>query len=124
PGPDLAVAGVGGIAVLANRGDGTFMPAVRYSLGRREPVTPTWDSLVGVDLAGDGHLDLVAWNRETGSLWSFLPRGGTLRRIRAGSALPLPQVSFVAAGAELAAADLTGDGRANLVPAAGTQVIV
>jgi VCBS repeat protein/FG-GAP repeat protein len=123
-GPDLAVAGVGGIAVLANRGDGRFSRPLRYALGRRERLTPTWGSLVGVDLAGDGHLDLVAWNRETGSLWSFLRRGKTLLRIRAGSALPLPQVSFVAAGAELAAADLTGDGRADLVLAAGTRVIV
>jgi VCBS repeat protein len=124
-GPDLAVAGPTGIAVLANRGDGTFGRPVRYSTGRRDPLANAVPgSLVMADLAGDGRPALVAWNRETGALWTFVPGRGGLRRIVAGRVAAFPQIHPVEAGAEMAAGDLTGDGRADLALAAGPRLVV
>ncbi|MDX6644667.1 MAG: large repetitive protein, partial [Miltoncostaeaceae bacterium] len=124
-GPDLAVAGPAAIAVLANRGDGTFDRPVRYPTGRHDPLAnEVPGSLVMADLAGAGRPALLAWNRETGALWTFLHGRSGLRRIAAGRVAALPQIHPVVAGDEMAAGDLTGDGRADLALAAGTRLVV
>jgi len=100
--PDVAVANIGSVSVLLNRGD-ALAPRVDYEVG------PTPMSLAIADLNGDGTPDLAtAANEDSSSV--LLNRGdGTFRRGRDYDSTSGP--SWVAA------ADLNGDGKQELAVA-------
>jgi len=107
--PDVAVANNSSndVSVLLGNGDGTFAPPMGYSIGNG-PVALT----VG-DFQGDGRLDLVTANNGTKdlSLLSGNTNGsfGPEVRLGLGTSTPYPYLQSVAA------ADLDGDGKGDLV---------
>jgi hypothetical protein len=66
---DTGTYGVGSVSVLLGRGDGTFLAAVSYDVGRG----PT--GLTLGDLTGDGHLDIVTANDGGNTVSVLLGRG-------------------------------------------------
>jgi hypothetical protein len=109
---DIAVAGDEGgatvVIVLLGRRGGTFAPAARYRTGGSGTAT----AVVAADFDGDGKIDLAA---------SFASAtGGSIAVLRGkgdgtfGPPTSMPLADAVA-GAALIAADLDGDGRADLV---------
>jgi hypothetical protein len=106
----------GDVSVLLNRGDGTFAPAVAYAAGGR-PV-----DVVIADFNGDGKPDLMTadmpfYSGVAGTLSLFPGNGdGTF-----GASITLP-----ASGrpGRLAAADLNGDGKEDLVTTDDTNNVV
>jgi hypothetical protein len=74
--PELAIASdaMNAVAVLRNRGDGTFLPGSAYATGRR-PVYVT-----SSDFNGDGRLDLATANADADTVSVLLNQGnGTLQ---------------------------------------------
>ena len=97
------------VAVLINRGDGTFLDGTSYPVGLR-PMAP-----ISADLDGDGALDLVVLNALSNDL-SVLWNGGdgTYRPME-----PLPTgISGGAREVRADAADVDRDGDTDLVVAA------
>ncbi len=91
--PDLAVAGVTSMSVLLNAGDGTFAPAVQYSV---------YGATVAMgDLNGDGKPNLVV---EQGVLVN--EGDGTFAAPMAGTSLP---------GGFIVVVDMNGDGKLDVV---------
>jgi len=115
---DLAVANSGDntVSVLRGRGDGTFAPAITYTVG----ASPEY--VVARDVNGDGKPDLVAANSGDNTLSVLLNHGdGTFAPAVSYAAAANPQV--------LAAADVNGDGKpdlavANFGPTGGHTVSV
>jgi len=117
--PDLVVGandGAGGpwLSVLLNKGDGTFLPAVRYS-----SVGFDVTSVAVADVDGDGKPDLVAANQcsdtncNHSSLAVLLGNGdGTFR-----PAITYTLSSGIAAAMSVVAADLDHDGLPDLLVA-------
>ena len=110
--PDLVVAnGDGNIGVLLGNCDGTFLPAVAYNSGANSP-----QAVAVADVNGDGNLDLlvahivgVTQACNGGCVGLLLGNGdGTFR-----SAVTLSSGAFQARS--IAAADVNGDGKADLV---------
>lgn len=94
----------GKVAVLIGNGDGTFKPAVYYSVGGNE----TANSLVAADLRGTGVLDLVVTNSLNSELEVLLGNGdGTFE----------PPVSYptVAKPFYIEAGDFTNNGHMGIV---------
>src|SRR5262249_31676053 len=88
-------------ALLVNRGDGTFQPAVQITIGTNIR------SLVPGDFNGDGYLDLVAYSNDSTDLSLRLGRGdGTF-----ADEVRLP--TGVSVGG-LLTGDFNGDGRLDL----------
>jgi hypothetical protein len=115
--PDLVVANAcqiggcslgGAAAVLLGRGNGTFRPAIAYSTGAGGAV-----KLAIADVDGDGKPDLVVANENsgsnTGSVGLLLGNGNGTFQV----ALNYP--SGGAVNTSVAAADLNGDGRMDVV---------
>jgi hypothetical protein len=97
------------VSVLLGNGDGTFQPKVNYATGSAP------QDVIVADFNGDGKLDLATANEDSSanSVSILLGNGdGTFR----------PHVDY-AAGSQpitLAAADLNGDGRIDLVVVSGS----
>jgi len=112
-GDDLVVASPTGnsVSVLFNNGNGTFASAMELKTGGR--------GTTGVALAdfnGDHLLDIAATNKATGNVSVFLNHGdGTFSAPQLFSVGRLPGV--------LRAADVTGDGQADLVMISGTNAV-
>src|SRR5450755_2669412 len=119
--PDLvASVGVGvsatEVAVLLGKGDGTFLPAVKYSAG-------AWGGLVVIaDVNGDGKLDIVVANRciagesNCGTGKAANGRVGVL--LGNGDGTFQPVVLYDAGGQStnsIAVADVNGDGKLDAV---------
>lgn len=104
--PDLAVAGEGRVLILAGDGKGGFRRAGEYAAGEN----PT--GLAADDLDGDGDADLAAANHETEYLTVLLNDGS-------GAFGPAPaspvRIEVDPHPHTVAAADLNGDGRADLL---------
>jgi uncharacterized protein YfaP (DUF2135 family) len=99
---------VGGVAVLLNKGDGTFQPAISY------PAGPMPESVALGDLNGDGKVDLAVADANlpgpTGSVSVLLGNGdGTFSS----------PVAFAtgAVSTSVAVGDLNGDGKLDLAVA-------
>jgi len=92
--------------VLLGNGDGTFQPAVTYSLGSQSP-----SGIAIADLNGDGKPDLVAGIYYPGAVAVLLGNGdGTFQ----------PAVTYSSGGyesADVAVADLNHDGKPDLIVA-------
>jgi len=100
----------GTVSVLINNGDGTFKAAVSYAAGG-SPAQGTVQ-----DFNGDGKLDIAAIDQSVGLVTILLGNGdGTFRT---GATLSLPQASYVAA------ADLDGDSKQDLVVVTYNQLAV
>lgn len=104
--PDLAVANLGNndVSILLGDGDGTFHPAVNYSLGSGSPEPAA--VAVG-DFNGDGKPDLVVSDAGNGNFSILLGNGnGTFQS----------PVSYSGGGGySLAVGDFNGDGKLDLV---------
>ena len=99
-----ASTGISGISVLLGKGDGTFEPALNYSVGSA-PV-----SVVVGDLNGDGRLDLAIVNFGTSNVGVLLGNGdGTFQ----------PPVNYAAGAVPVAVVvgDYNGDGKLDLAVA-------
>jgi FG-GAP-like repeat len=120
---DLVVANSGSndASVLLGKGDGTFLSEVRYLIGGRpDSVSVSGggllnamgpDSVAVGDLDGDGQLDLAVTSSASNDATILLGRGdGTFQT---GVAVAVTDSSTPHRG--LAAADLDGDGRLDLV---------
>ena len=102
---DLAVAEWNSdqVSVLLNKGNGTFMAAVSYSVGS-VPV-----SLVAVDF-GNGHIDLATANENSADVSVLLGNGD-------GTFQPQSRFGVGSSPVALVAADLNGDQRPDLAVA-------
>jgi hypothetical protein len=102
---------LGILSVLLGNGDGTFKAPVTYPLGS----TPEFLALA--DLNGDGRIDIVVSNRDSGTVSVLLGNGdGTFQ----------PQTTWIAGPDpySVAVADVNGDGKPDLVVANGSDVSV
>ncbi|WP_394840760.1 VCBS repeat-containing protein [Pendulispora brunnea] len=109
--PDLATLRSDGIvSVVVNQGDGTFGPKVDYVLG--SPVA----SLAAADLSGDGKLDLVVPGYQSG-----YARSRVSVLLNQGNGTFGAPIDYAAGYSpdSVVAADLTGDGRLDLLVAGG-----
>jgi FG-GAP-like repeat len=109
---DLAVTNSTNVGVLLGNGDGTFQPAVYYSVGSSPRAVA-----VG-DFNGDGKLDLVVGNVTSGNVSVLLGNGdGTFQ----------PALNYAADNApySVAVGDFNGDGKLDVAAAeAGGSAIV
>jgi hypothetical protein len=102
----------GGIAVLRNRGDGSFEEAIGFAQGR------SISDMVLRDLNGDGRLDLAAVNSGCADCSPADP-ASVLVLLNSGTG-PFERLAEYRIGAEprsLVASDLSGDGRIDLAVA-------
>ncbi len=101
------------VSVLMGNGDGTFKPAVNYAVGANP-----WSMDIG-DLTGNGKLDIVTCNEAANTVSVLMGNGdGTFQ----------PAVSYSTGSGSapecLRLADLTGDGKLDIITAnAGTNTI-
>ena len=105
---DLAITSQGSSKLIVLLGDG----AGGFTIGNSYDTGSQSNSVVAVDLNGDGSLDLAIGNSNAGSVSVFLGNGA--------GAFSQPSGSPFAAGSgpwTIAAADLNGDGRMDLVTA-------
>ena len=96
------------VSVLLNHGDGTFAPKVDYATSG----SPT--SLLAADLNGDGRADLAAGNSNDNSVSVLLNHGDGTFAAQVDSpttSCPDPLDYYTS----IAAADLNGDGKLDLV---------
>jgi Ca2+-binding RTX toxin-like protein len=110
--PDIVVASTGcnSVSVLLGDGDGTFGSASSFAAG----VSP--DALATADVNLDGNLDVVAPNSSTSGATVLLGKGdGTLTALATPVFTRGSGIGFT----EVAAGDLNGDGKPDLVFAAG-----
>src|SRR5579862_619363 len=107
---DLAVAGYasGEVYVLLGNGDGTFQPAVSYSVNS-DPIF-----IRTADLNGDGNLDLVADD------W-FGPNVSVLLGVGDGTFQPVQNYTAGSAGSDIAIADFNGDGKLDIIATSQTD---
>ena len=87
--------------LLLGNGDGSFQPAMTYSVG----VWP--DAIVAGDFSGSGHLDLAVANEDSGTVSVLLGNGDGTFHVQASYEVAL-------GSATMAAGDFTGDGHLDL----------
>ena len=121
--PDIAVAnnGSNNVSVLLQNSDGTFQPAVNYSVGN-QPF-----SVQAGDINGDGQQDLVVVNSGDNALGVLLGNGDGTFQAQLTTALPVttPSSSFYPF---MVLGDWNGDGKtdvaiAGALPQAGSYAI-
>ena len=121
--PDLAVANSyvsNNIGILLGNGDGTFERVVSYPTGAGFP-----DTIVPIDLNGDGILDLVVSNQSRcypcsgeGAISIFLGNGdGTFRLAHIYDSGGLGFANSGFGKPQMAVADVNGDGKVDVVVA-------
>jgi hypothetical protein len=118
--PDLVVTNAcgdsncdGTVGVLLGNGDGTFKPATIYGSGGVQP-----ESVVVSDVNGDGKPDILVANNCGGSCSSY--SGGVSVLLGNGDGTFKSAVTYDSGGYviySLAAADVNGDGKLDLLPA-------
>jgi len=90
------------VLVLLGNGDGTFRPAIHYTVG----ILP--DSVAAADLNHDGNLDLVVANNQSNSVSVLLGRGD-------GTFLPAVNYAVPQLPQFVAVADFNHDGNLDLI---------
>ncbi len=118
--PDIAVANVlsENIGVLLGNGDGTFQPAVTYAPGGILGNGP--QSVALADVNGDGKTDLLVANCASSARYCAFAQGSVGVLLGNGDGTFQPAITYSSAGPAawaVAAADLNGDGKRDLVVA-------
>jgi hypothetical protein len=104
---------VGVVGVLLGNGDGTFQPAVNYETGG----APNY-SLVVADVNGDGKLDLIVSSCSVTASTCGSAEGVVSVLLGNGDGTFQPALSFgsgAPVGAEVAVADVNGDGKLDII---------
>ncbi|HWY78032.1 MAG TPA: FG-GAP-like repeat-containing protein, partial [Verrucomicrobiae bacterium] len=107
--------GTNTLSVLINNGNGTFLPTT-YTVGN----TPR--SVVALDVNGDGLLDLVCGSEIDGSL-SVLTNNGDGTFTAANTVTNLLN-NYIGTINYLAAADMNGDGKQDIITANGVALVI
>jgi large repetitive protein len=104
---------IGNVGVLIGNGDGTFQPAVNYETGG----APNY-SLVVADVNGDGKLDLIVSSCSATASTCGSAEGVVSVLLGNGNGTFQPALSFgsgASVGAQVAVADVNGDGKLDLI---------
>jgi uncharacterized repeat protein (TIGR01451 family) len=101
---DLVVPNVGdnSLSILLGNGDGTFAPAVNYSVGNSP------EAVIAGDFNGDGNVDLAVANYYSNNVSILLGNGNGTLQTPVNYSVPGVAVS-------LTSADVNGDGKADLI---------
>ena len=107
------------VSVLFGIGDGTFGTSVQFKVGNNA------HSLVAADLNGDTYNDLIAANFDDGELEGHDNGVGILFGAGGGTFEPKVEIwGPTVGGAILAAADLDGDGKIDLIESGDDDLVV
>lgn len=106
--------------VLLNDGDGTFTVGAFSGYSASSASSPRFTRATLLDVDGDGALDLAAAYGFGEVSWTLVYPGDGAGGFGDAEELPVE----TAGGGEVAAADVTGDGRLDLVRSGGNQLVV
>ncbi|HEY2470767.1 MAG TPA: FG-GAP-like repeat-containing protein [Terracidiphilus sp.] len=109
---DLVTVGQTELTVTLGKGDGTFKPAVNYSLGGTDG-----NAVVVRDINGDGKLDAITANYGSSSVSIFLGKGdGTFQAAKEYTVTSHP--------VDIAIGDFNGDGKLDIAAASATKITI
>jgi hypothetical protein len=118
--PDLAISNAGNVSIMINDGTGNFADVVSYPIGGT-PVAP-WESnwalsMCGVDLNGDGAIDLVAANEVSQDVSVVMNHGD-------GTFAPAVNYPVGDWSEYVSAADMNADGKPEIISLSQAGVTV
>lgn len=107
---DLVTVGQTELTVTMGKCDGTFGPAVNYSLGGTDG-----NAVVVRDINGDGKLDAITANYGSSSVSVFLGKGD-------GTFQPAKEYTVTSHPVDIAIGDFNGDGKLDIAAASATRI--
>ena len=122
--PDIVEIGSDGtVAVLFNRGDGTYKDSAHYyvTIAKNGTLSPAPVALTVADVNGDGFPDIIVANSTAATVSVLINKGDgtfvaqTAGEQAAGTGTPAPTYPVGNGAVSVAVADLTGDGFPDIV---------